>query len=294
MFLKILKYYLITFVILFVTYTFVNIHFLYQIQNVDFIEKYSNNWIPLFVSLIISYVIFKPLIKKSNFKVRVRDQFWLFISISFWVPIMASQDYFKSANYSIVNVLDPSEILKHEGELFFNIKNYYVTVNKYSEYREHHSSMVRSHRLYVNYYFVTPIFADSNHLESFSSIFFGIHYSTSMSNSVFTNKDNQHERINNFKHKSYTDYYKYDFQKDGYFEVERNTEDAYYYRKAALINNIIKSEARPIVLIHREGSFDKLKTKRFNMFFYSTLISISLFIVILYFCEKNKEKMSAL
>ena len=115
MVLKIFKHYLSSLLILLVTYTFVNFHFLYHIQNNSLVEKYSNNWIPFLVCFLVSILFFRKLINNSNFKDEAKTTLiWALVPLFLWFPIMASQNYFKIVNYSIVNVSNPSEILKHE------------------------------------------------------------------------------------------------------------------------------------------------------------------------------------
>lgn len=291
MLVSIYKKYLIFFTIIFIGYTFLDIYVSLHF-NLPINEKYLTFWIPFIMIWILAFFIFRPVLRRLKYKEKARTALlWYLIPFTTWIPVAASQGYFKDINYTIVEVEKPKDLFKFPNERFFKIKDFAVDTSKHFLIKERHTSGKYGTTLNLNNYFIIPMFDDSMEKENedISRIGYGAKFSTSMSNS-FLYKKEQPEKIRRFYITSREGYNNYDFYHVDYFEKLRNSDDAKYFLEAVDNNPSFNHSVTDLVLVKRSGSLKELYNKGRNMFVYSTLISLTLGLGCLFLVNRSQMK----
>ena len=227
MFLNLIKKYLLVFVYAFVGYTFIN-WLISTRLNININEKYLDLWVPVALCIAVTYFIFRPIVKQLKYSEKSKDfLLWFIIPFTIWFPIVFSQKYFKDISYKIISINKPSELYNFPRERFFKIKSFSVISDDYFIMRERHASGKNGTTLNVLNYYIAPVYDDNskNTTDKFSTIGYGVQFSTSMHNGFFDEKS-QEPIIKNFNKKSTEDYNKYEFYKVDYFEKIKNSDNA--------------------------------------------------------------------
>lgn len=291
MFDTVIKKYLLIFVLTFAGYTFLNwftsLHFDLTIH-----KNYVDFWIPAVICYILTYFIFRPLLKKLGYKKKATDfLLWCLIPFTIWIPIAFSQGYFKDISYNIVTIDKPKDLDKYPNERFFKIRNFVVDTAKHFLIKERHTSGKYGSTLNLNSYFVIPMFDDTTQKKNnqISKVGYGVKFHKSFNNGLLFN-DGQEEKVAAFRQKSKKDFSKYDFYKVGYFEKIKNTDDAKYLLEAESYNSSFDKTAGNIVLMNRSGTIQDLYKKGKKMFLYSTLVCLSIGLITLYFVNRYQTK----
>ena len=124
-FFKLIKTYILVFVLTFLGYTFLNWYLTIKTQLLEINEKYVNYWIPIGICYLLTFFIFNPLVKDAKLKEKAtRVSLWLIIPFSIGIPLALSQIYFKDKSYSIISVDKPNDILNYKNERFFKINDW--------------------------------------------------------------------------------------------------------------------------------------------------------------------------
>ena len=286
-----IKKYLLIFVTTFVGYTFINwfasLHFDLNIN-----KNYVDFWVPAVICYVLTYFIFRPFLKKLNYKKKATDfLLWCLIPFTIWIPIAFSQGYFKDISYKVITVNKPKDLDKYPKERFFKITNFVVDTSKHFLIKERHTSGKYGSTLNLNRYFVIPMFDDTiqKNDNQISKVGYGVKFNKSLNNGLLF-KDGQDEKVAAFRQKSKEDFSKYNFYKVDYFEKIKNTDDSKYLLEAESYNSSFDKTADNIVLMNRSGSIQDLYKRGEKMFLYSTLICLGLGLTTLYFVNRYQLK----
>lgn len=294
MFKKLLKKYLTVFVLIFTSYTLIN-WFLSTHFDLGINENYLNFWIPALVCAVLTYIYLRPLVNELSYTEKGADfLLWFILPFTMWIPIAFSQEYFKDISYGVVPIDKPSEVFKYPSERFFKIKSFAVEPDNYFIIRERHTSGKNGTTLNVSNYYIVPMYDDTivNNGDTKTSIGYGVRFSTSMHNGIFSKKE-QEPKIKEFNERSANEYEEYNFYKADYFEKISNTDDASYFTEAAERNRNFEHNRKPTILVSKNGTIADLYENGENMFIYSTLISLGIGLTALFLVNTFNDRSPA-
>lgn len=251
-------------------------------------EKYLNYWVPLFICYAISYFIFRPFLKRLNYKKKTADGLlWFILPLTIGFPIAFSQNYFKDISYKVITIDKPKDLDKYPNERFFTIKQFTVDPSGYYLLKEKHTSGKGGTTLNLNSYFLIPVFDDTVQKNNYQTtkIGYGVKFNTSLSNGIFI-RDGQENKIAAFWQKSREDFANYNFYDAGFFERIKNTDDTHYFLEAASKNASFDKTTETIILIKRTGSIQDLFSRERKMFVCSTLVCLGVGLATLFFINR--------
>lgn len=277
MFKTLLKKYLLGFILTFVGYTFLNWFFSTHFD-LGINDNYTNFWIPAVISIVLTYVVFRPIVNSLGYSEKASDfLLWFILPFTIWTPIAFSQGYFKDISYKIIQINKPTDIFNHSNERFFQIRTFDVAPEDYFLIRERHSSGKNGTTLNISNYYIVPMYNDSleKKRNPLTQIGYGVRFSTSMHNGFFDKEIND-TLIKAFNIKSAKDFREYDFKNVGYFEKIENNDDAKYFKEAIENNNSFDKTQQNLVVVNRNGRIQDLYERGKNMFLYSTLICLGI------------------
>jgi len=277
MFKTLLKKYLLGFVLTFVGYTFLNWFFSTHFD-LSINDNYTNFGIPAVICIVLTYVVFRPIVNFLRYSEKASDfLLWFILPFTIWTPIAFSQGYFKDISYKIVKINKPGDLFNHLNERFFKIRKFDVAPEDYFLIRERHSSGKNGTTLNVSNYYIVPMYNDSSekNMTSLTQIGYGVRFSTSMHNGFFDKEIND-TLIKEFNVKSAKDFREYDFENVSYFEKIENNDDAKYFKEAIENNNNFDKTQQNLVIVNRKGRIEDLYERGKNMFLHSTLICLGI------------------
>jgi hypothetical protein len=283
MFKKIIKAYLILFVIFYIGYSLLNWFLttksgLFKIDN-----SYSNFWIPFIIIYIPVFFVLRPLVIKSGFKSKTQDGLlWVLFPFTISIPTAFSQDFFKDSSYGIIHLKYPEDVLEYPRERFFTIEEFQVKNDGFTLFKERHISGGRSKSLKVNNYYIAPMFGSNN--DSISRVAYGLKFSTSLNHGLLF-RDKQPEKIEAFNAKTAEEFSNYDLYKVTFFEKQMLSEDAEHFAVAWSGNNLLDSETEPVVLVGKKETLQQLLERKRNMTIYSVIICLTVAVGLLYIFE---------
>lgn len=282
---NLVKKYLVVFLLLLILYSFFDWIIFIKPHILEINEIYNFFLIPAFVCLLLSFIIFRPLVKKVRFQEdAARWILMLLIPFSLAIPIVLFQNFLEDNSCSLITVDKPTEILKYPNESFFKIRSFVLNKEKYFNYRT--SSTYRSTMTLADYYTV-PMYNDSTDMINLSRVAYGIQISTQIGNALL-DKDNQKQEIDLFHIKSQSEFEHYDFTSSNYFEKQKNNNYQSNYFESWNCNFSFDKSKNPIILVRMDKTLDELVNIKFNRFKYATFICLTMTLIILYLCNVYK------
>lgn len=281
------KKYLVVFLILLISYSFINWIIFIKPKIFEINEIYIFLLIPAFICFLISFIIFRPLVKKVRFQEDATRWILMFlIPFSIGIPLVLFQYYLEDKSLTVITVDKPTEVCKYPNESFFKIRSFLVNKEKCFIYRT--NSTYRSTMTLSDYYTV-PMYNDSADINNLSRVAYGILFSTQIGDGLL-DKDNQKQEIGLFYIKSQSEFENYDFKSDNLFEKQKNYNYKSNFFDSWNGNFSFDKSKNPIILVRMNQPLDELIRIEFNRFKYSTLICLSLTLIILYLCNIYKVK----
>lgn len=228
--------FLVTFLGLVLGYSFLNWLIFLKNELFQIKELYSNLLIPMVLSGLIAWLLFRPKLKLLNLEMKngnLRDFYSFILWIILSIPLIISQEYIITALGKLTELKSINEINKFEATKYYSIKNYYVYKNVYGVYPTFDVSGKYNESLNLHIYFAAPIFefeSDTNNIEPAGWL--GIKYDETISNKLeLDEKDKKYqefinESISNFQYKNisdfiYLDRIKHSDKKEGFIEAVR-------------------------------------------------------------------------
>lgn len=272
MFKKILKSYLILFLLFYAGYTLLNWIITVKTGLIQIEDNYTNFWIPLALVYVLVFLVLRPIIKKSDYKPNIKDGLlWALFPFTMWIPVAFSQEYYKDASYDVITLNSPKEVGLYKNERFFEIKDFYINRNDFTLFKERHVSGGRSKSLKVNNYYIAPLYCDSEREDT--DVAYGLKFSTSLNHGLLF-RDEQPKKIWEFNIKSASEFTFYDLDSVTYFEKQVDSEDATNYAAAWKENDLLNKAINPVVLVAKTETFQQSLKRERNIAFYSTLICL--------------------
>ena len=277
---KIIKTYLLLFLVFFVAYSFINWLLTTKTGLLKIDTKYSSFWLPFIIVCIPVFFLLRPLVKSSGFNSKFHFGLsWVLLPFSISIPTAISQQYFRDASYPVINVNTPEDVLAYPKQRFFHIGKFHIDHAFFTLYKERHVSGIRSKTLKVNNYFIAPL--PSDNVSGPCKIAYGIKFSESLNHGYLFRK-NQPQKIDEFNKKSEERFLKLDLYDVSFFEKQMNSEEAQQFAKAWQKNDLLVKDTDPIVLVNKIETYQQLLKRERTTTIYSTLISITIMLFILF------------
>lgn len=285
---KVIKTYIIFFVVFFIGYSFLNWLLTAKTNLLKIDGLYSNLWIPLVLVYGLSYFILLPVVKQLGLRsVAKITMMWAILPLSIIFPTTFSQPYFADSTYQVIAVKNPEETLRYPEERFFAIKNYQVNANDFILYKKRSASSGKSPKLTVKNYYIAPIYTDT--IQQLFKVAYGILYSTSFDN-VRSYTDDNTQDIQAFNTQSSTSFAALNLHSPLFFKKQINSKDAVDFEAAWLQNQLLDAKATPVVLVGQYISYQQLIAKGKINAIYSIIACLIIALVLLLLFNYFKKK----
>jgi len=213
------------------------------------------------------YKFFYRFIKSLYTNDKYRKISIVILALGFFITGLLFTNHLDLAQFNLVSINSPSEIMNTPSEAFYKINDYKVNRNIcLTNYQLLYSR--RNTDIYVKNYFLFPLM-DKSSTASETRIWLGFNFSTEVNNRILTRGDVE-TNIKNAHKKNYSDMAKYNFNDIKYFYKIEFSKDYEYFENALHDSKYSRNMREKIILT---ASLDDLDEKRMNAFIY-TLISI--------------------
>jgi hypothetical protein len=177
MFRKLIKRYILVFVLFYAAYSFLNWYFTTRTGLVQWNKIITNFVIPFVLIYFPVYIFFNRPVSGLAVNAKLKEALvWVILPFSISIPTALSQQYFKDISYGLIQVKYPEEVKLHPKERFFSIRNYEVQKEDFVVY-EKEKERRRSRKLYHLY--LAPLYADSQLAKmGKAKLAYGLVYST--------------------------------------------------------------------------------------------------------------------
>ena len=274
---RLIKTYIIVFILFYLIYSsinwYLNIYGIYRLSGVFIFI------LPGLIGLILSFLIFKPIVKLLRYKFYKTSNFilWFIIPFSLGLSVSFSQDYFINSHYKLIHISKPSEIFNHKNERFFKIDKYFI--NKFNYYYIYYDSQNKGD-LHVNSYFILPIYDDSTNTTLSTNIGCGQKI-VNITHFGWFDKEPKNAVIEKLVKINVNDFKKTDFYSDGYFELVTNTDDLECYLEGWNHHHYLTKLCEPTIIEKKSGTFIDRLNRDFKKALLGTSISFIIAIILL-------------
>lgn len=145
-------------------YTYLNHHFIHNLQIIHIKESLSDVVVPIVLSLLFTFLILGPAIYQAY--TRSREGLFFLAVILFVAPLISAQYFVKDHYAKLLTLETPTELFDHNRVRFYEIKNY--TLQKTKAYKNVYTNVTGRYGddFEINIYFSIPLLDDPNVISS--------------------------------------------------------------------------------------------------------------------------------
>lgn len=244
---KAIKRYLLVYLIFHFIFNLILWVFFDNIYALGWSKDAREFWLPLLLIYGVSFLLMRPVLKKSPVKPGSRSALLsVIVPLSIWVPLLFSQDYFTDLRSPLIHIQHPDQAVLYPQERFFSIKEYTIKPEEFSLYKLKRYKSGKSKSIELNCFYVAPLYNDS--VTNECKVACGIRFSKRINNGYFS-KDKVPARTASFYEETSELFAGYDYGNISFFEKTIDLEEEEAFSFAWSKNELLKTKGPPFVLI---------------------------------------------